>query len=126
MSYSNGYGKCHLGGKPNNSEKAHRISWKLHRGEIAEGLNVCHKCDTPACVNPDHLFLGGQRDNLRDAARKGRTSRGSKRPLSKLTENDVIAIRMDNRIGIEIAKQYGVGPSCIYAIKSMKTWGWLK
>jgi hypothetical protein len=51
---------------------AHRVAWRLFRGEIPEGMRVCHKCDTPLCVNPDHLFIGTQRDNMLDCGRKGR------------------------------------------------------
>lgn len=53
--------------------KAHRHSWKLFRGRIPDGLHVLHKCDVRCCVNPDHLWLGTQGDNVRDCFRKGRT-----------------------------------------------------
>lgn len=67
--YPSGYGRMTSGGK---NRRAHRGVWELVNGPIPEGLAVCHKCDTPLCVNPDHLFLGSQAANVRDMAAKGR------------------------------------------------------
>jgi HNH endonuclease len=64
-----GYGQSPIQGK---MEGVHRASWIIHRGEIPTGMQVLHRCDTPTCVNPDHLFIGCNADNMRDAAAKGR------------------------------------------------------
>lgn len=54
--------------------KAYRLSWEMHNRPLKDGEVVCHRCDNPSCVNPDHLFVGTQRDNMRDASNKGRLS----------------------------------------------------
>jgi hypothetical protein len=75
---ASGYGVLHVDGK---QEKAHRFAWKLYRGEIPEhdsyhGMMVCHHCDNPSCVNPEHLFIGLANDNVQDMVKKGRNRCG--------------------------------------------------
>lgn len=94
---------------------AHRVAWLLTNGEIPDGLNLLHRCDTPACVNPSHLFLGTQKDNMADAAAKGRTRT---RPRWKLTLEDIRAIRADPRRHHIIAADYGVIRTTIWAVKA--------
>jgi hypothetical protein len=101
---------------------AHRLSWKFNRGPIPQNLQVLHKCDTPSCVNPLHLFLGTQKDNMQDAKKKGRTPLGERNGMVKLTGEQVIKIRQDNRTHEAIAKEHMVSRAIISMIKERKRW----
>lgn len=123
---SGGYGRI---GDGKNSLIATRVSWEIHYGKITEGLHVCHKCDNPACVNPNHLFLGTHSQNMVDMAKKGRRAkkgRGVKNGLSKLTPSGVIRIRQryadENITYAELAREYGVTPPTIMSVIKRVTW----
>lgn len=111
---------------------ATRIAYKLATGKDPEGLHVCHRCDNPSCVRPDHLFLGTDADNLRDMSAKGRAPRGSRnghnRRAGKLTEDIVIEIKRAIAEGArtsDLARKYGVGRPQISNIKHGHKWSWL-
>ena len=101
---------------------AHRVSWLLYRGEIPDGLQVCHHCDMPCCVNPEHLFLGTHAENVADMVKKGRQSYGEINANHKLTEAEVKAIRLDHRNWRQVAADYGVSHKTIWEARTGKTW----
>jgi HNH endonuclease len=105
---------------------ASRISWRIQHGEIPEDLEICHKCDTPQCVRPDHLFLGTHKDNMDDMIRKGRNHVGSKCVHAKLNESQVSEIRDLLRQGTlsqyKIATMYNVHRSTVMSIHNGKNW----
>jgi hypothetical protein len=126
QSKSRGYGRFRLDGK---SEEAHRVAWRLTYGPIPDGLCVLHRCDNRPCVNPKHLFLGTIADNQADMVAKGRSPRGERQGRSKLTAEQVHAIRRALADGVtqkELARQYGCSPSNIGLIRHGTNWSWLK
>lgn len=116
-----GYGKITVDGK---SERAHRLVYVLANGPIPGGKFVCHRCDNRLCVNPRHLFLGTNADNMADMVRKGRGrgGRGEKHGASKLRAADIPSIRMDTRSYAAIGRDYGVGRTAIASVKLGETW----
>ena len=121
-----GYGTIWIAGR---QQKAHRASYQLYIGEIPPRLCVCHRCDNPGCVNPDHLFLGTHADNAHDHVNKGRGFRpvmsGEKNVSAKLTEAQVIEIRARHSYGaknVDLAKEFGVAQQTISMIVCCHNW----
>lgn len=119
----NGYGHTSRG-------PAHRRIYELFVGAIPNGLDVCHRCDNRACVNPDHLFLGTRLENMQDCKRKGRTARGSalgnrkgeNGSAAKLTWESVYQIRASSEPSKVLAQKYGVTNDNINRIRRNDTW----
>lgn len=106
---------------------AHRIAYMISIGPVPPEICVCHHCDNPSCVNPDHLFLGTHRDNMIDAMVKKRlaplqTLRGIDNPKNKLTENQVLIIKQSTVPLRILAKEFGVGSSTVHRIRSGQSW----
>ena len=125
-----GYGVIGLGGRNAGKERVHRLSWMMHNGAIPPGLFVLHKCDVPACIRPDHLFLGTAADNMKDCLSKNRINRsqrttGEKHYNHKVSLNDVIEIRR-RRSGGEflktIAADFNITVSAVHSIAKGKNW----
>jgi hypothetical protein len=141
-----GYGRIRVGPEAGSKKVgAHRVSYELHKGPIPDGMLVCHKCDVPACVNPDHLWLGTCADNLRDRDAKGRGpvgdrngSRtkpwaracqvGSRNGYAKLDDDGVRQIRAalaSGERGCDIARRFSVSRPLVTLIKQRKIWSHL-
>jgi len=109
-----GYGQIHHEGR---IQPAHRVSWMLVNGPILDGLCVLHHCDNRPCTNTEHLFLGTKKDNMMDAAAKGRIAT---RP--KLTPASAEAIRTSSSRGVDLARQFNVSPALITMVRKGQRW----
>lgn len=123
----NGYGKFWNG----NHVRSHRVMWEIINGLIPKGFCVLHRCDTPSCCNPIHLFLGTPKDNAHDRAIKNRNcnQNGENNHKSKLTKKDIISIRILLAKGMlhqQIGQKYGVHKATISKIKLRTRWAHIK
>lgn len=102
---------------------AHRFSYTLHNGEIADGLCICHTCDQRACVNPAHLYAGTHRQNMRDMSKRNRHGH------ARLTDGDVERMLEALREGESLrtlATAFDVSTSCVAHIRAGRTWRHIK
>jgi hypothetical protein len=110
------------------TQRAHRVSWEMLFGKIPEGFVICHACDNPRCVRPEHLFLGTHKDNMQDMVRKGRARplAGEHAPAAKLSKLDVSRIRRRYAKGkvsqAELAEEYALHPTQISRIINGRKW----
>ena len=122
-----GYGRLSFRGK---HTLAHRVVYQLLRGPIPEGCDVCHHCDNPPCVNPDHLYTGDARSNIEDCIAKGRMNRpkGNKHPQAKLNDEAVRDILGNCRPKVKgasmkfYAEKYSVSDSLVEFIMKRTAW----
>lgn len=106
-----GYGQIKVAGT---HKSAHRMAWIAVKGEIPAGLIVCHRCDTPSCVNVEHLFLGTQAENMRDMTAKGRNRSGNK---PKLSPEQQARVRADKRDADSVAAAFGISRRTVFRIR---------
>jgi len=106
---------------------AHRVAYEQAKGEIPKGQFVLHRCDNPACCNPDHLFLGTHQENMTDKVQKGRQASlpGEQNPCAKLTEDKVVHLRRLAASGMrqkDLSELFGVSHAAVYLIVRRKKW----
>lgn len=125
-----GHGRFRMGRK---LVSPHRLVYEWEHGEIPEGYDICHHCDNPSCVNPQHLFLGTRSDNMKDAMKKNRLPqmvkilerKGSETNNAKLTEKEVLLMRALEKKGMktkELSKRFGITRRNVRDIIYRRTW----
>ena len=116
-----GYGKIMADGKV---KHAHRVAYELYVAPIPDGMLVCHHCDNPSCVNPEHLYIGSHSENIQDRDERGRTQRGETHVRAKLTEVDVLKIRSLCKVRTRrrLGKMFGVSYGTISCVINRQTW----
>lgn len=118
--FSNGYGAFRING---NNVRAHRFSFFLKQQmPIPNNTVVRHSCDTKACVNPQHLLIGSQQDNVDDRNSRGRQAKGESVPTAKLTDGQIESVRRDLRSQRKIATAFGVTRTAVQKIQQRKAW----
>ncbi len=119
-----GYGR--FGIRAGMMRGAHQVAYWLTYGQTDKGVCVCHRCDNPPCCNPAHLFKATHAENMLDRDKKGRHRngglRGETHGSAKLTEVQVLAIRVDPRRQVDIAQEYGITQVAVSQIKLRKSW----
>jgi hypothetical protein len=114
---SNGYGSLKVDGQ---NIRAHRFSYEVHCGEIEDGNVICHSCDVPLCVNPDHLWSGTQSENILDCSKKGRHV-ANRAKLSAEQKNEILSIYTGKHgQQSELARLYNVSQATIWNIVNNK------
>lgn len=115
-----GYGKFTVAGK---QYDAHRVSYELHTGtKIPPGMHIRHSCDNPLCVNPRHLSIGTNADNVGDMVSRMRQTYGERNPRAVLTDQDVLDIRASTEPTSVLMARYGVTQTCIDGVRARRSW----
>lgn len=125
-----GYGQFRVFGRGASPAKAHRVSYMIENGEVPDGKEVCHRCDNPSCVNPDHLFLGTHYENMQDMKAKRRgcvPSKGKPGELNNAAKLNAMQVHVIRQLRgtasqTQLAKLCGVDRSCISLIQRNKKW----